>query len=126
MIVIQLLIAGELAIVAGETVVLLVGGLVYIGVMTYNGIWETGSKFKSTPFTDVLIAVVCAGIFAAVLAICYIRLGATMFQAVHRALLFFAGIAIVGFGVLRILAYFSHKRKGKNVKGNAPVLTKEQ
>ena len=29
---------GELAIVAGETAVLLVGGAAYIGVMTYNGV----------------------------------------------------------------------------------------
>ena len=111
MIVIQLLMAGELAIVAGETVVLLVGGVAYIGVMTYNGIWETGSRFKSTPFTDILVAVVCAGAFAVVLAICYIRLGAAMSQAVHSALIFFVGIAIVGFGILRILGYFSRKRK---------------
>lgn len=60
----QLFMAGELAVV-GETVVLLVGGVAYIGVMTYNGIWETGSRFKSTPFTDALIAVICAGVFAA-------------------------------------------------------------
>lgn len=97
-----------------------------IGVMTYNGIWETGSRFKSTPFADALIAVVCAGVFAAVLAICYIRLGAVTSQVVHSALAFFVGIAIVGFGVLRILAYFSHKRKDKNMAGNEPVLIKEQ
>ena len=107
MIVIQLLLAGELAIVAGETVVLLVSGMAYIGVMTYNGI------LGSTPFTDALIAVICAGIFAAALAICYIRLGAATSQAVHSALIFFVGIAIAGFGVLRILAYLSRKRKDK-------------
>ena len=107
MIVIQLLLAGELAIVAGETVVLLVSGMAYIGVMTYNGI------LGSTPFTDALIAVICAGVFAAALAICYIRLGAATSQAVHSALIFFVGIAIAGFGVLRILAYLSRKRKDK-------------
>ena len=126
MIVIQLLMAGELAIVAGETVVLLVGGVAYIGVMTYNGIWETGSRFKSTPFTDVLIAVICAGAFAAALAICYIRLGAATSKAVHSALIFFVGIAIVGFGVLRTLAYLSHKRKDKNMAVNGPILVKGQ
>lgn len=115
MIVIQLLMAGELAIVAGETVVLLVSGTAYIGVMTYNGIWETGSGFNGTLFTDALIAVICAGVFAAALAICYIRLGAATSQAVHSALIFFVGIAIVGFGVLRILAYLSRKRKDKNM-----------
>ncbi len=126
LIVIQLLMAGELAIVAGETVVLLVGGIAYIGVMTYNGIWETGSKFKSTPFTDAFIAVICAGVFAIALAICYIRLGAATSKAVHSALIFFVGIAIVGFGVLRILAYFSHKRREKNMADNEAILVKGQ
>lgn len=126
MIVIQLFMAGELAIVAGETVVLLVGGIAYIGVMTYNGIWETGSKFKSTPFTDALIAVICAGVFATALAIYYIRLGATASKAVHSALIFFVGIAIVGFGILRILACFSHKRREKNMEDNEAILVKEQ
>ena len=125
-IIIQLLMVGELAIVAGETAVLLVGGAAYIGVMTYNGVWETGSRFKSTPFTDALIAVICAGVFAVALVICYIRLGATTSQAVHSALIFFVGIAIVGFGVLRILACFNHKRREKSMPDNETVLVKEQ
>lgn len=120
-IIIQLLMVGELAIVAGETAVLLVGGAAYIGVMTYNGVWETGFRFKSTPFTDALIAVICAGVFAVALVVCYIRLGATTFQAVHSALIFFAGIAIVGFGVLRILACFNHKRREKSMPNNETV-----
>lgn len=126
MIVIQLLMAGKLSIVVGETVVLLVGGAAYIGVMTYNGIWETGSRFKSTLFTDALIAVMCAGVFALVLSICYIRLGATTSKAVHNALIFFVGIAIVSFGILRMLACFSHKRREKSMAGNEDVLAKEQ
>ncbi len=117
-IVIQLLMVGELVIIAGETAVLLVGGAAYIGVMTYNGVWETGSRFKSMPFTDALIAVVCAGVFAAALAVCYIRLGATTSQTVHGALIFFVGIAAVSFGVLRILACFSHKRREKSMPDN--------
>lgn len=112
-IVVQLLMSGELAIVAGETVVLLVGGAAYIGVITYNGVWEASSGFKSTPFTDALIALTCAGVFAVALIFIYIRLGAETSQAVYSALIFFAGIAIAGFGVLRILAYFSHKREEK-------------
>ena len=125
-IIIQLLMVGELVIVAGETAVLLVGGAAYIGVMTYNGVWETGSRFKSTPFTDALIAMICAGVFAVALAIHYIRLGATTSQAVHSALIFFVGIAIVGFGVLRILACINHKRREKSMPGNETVLVKEQ
>lgn len=113
MIVIQLIAAGELAVVAGETVVLLVGGVVYIGVMTYNGIWETGSRFKSTPLTDALISVICAGIFAVALTVYYIRLGAAMPQTIYSALIFFIGIAIAGYVILRILAYSSHRRKNR-------------
>lgn len=111
MIVIQLISTAKLSDVIGETVAMLFGGAVYIGVMAYNGIWETGSRSKSTLFTDFLISVVCAGIFTVILAFCYIRLGATMSQTVHIVILFFIGIAIVGFAVLRILAKFSRRRK---------------
>lgn len=113
MIVIQLVLKGNLSVVAGETAVLLVGGAAYIGVMIYYGVWETGSRLKSTPFTDILISVVCAGIFSVILALCYIRSGAAMSQTVHIALMFFIGIAAAGFAVLRILACFSHKRNDK-------------
>lgn len=126
MIVVQLIVARELVIVAGETAVLLVGGVVYIGAMTYNGIWETGLRFKSTPFTDALISIICAGIFAVVLAVYYIKLGAAMSQTVHSALIFFVGIAITGFAVLRILAYFSHRRKNGIMACNESVSTEEQ
>lgn len=126
LIVIQLIITGELMTVLGETVVLLVGGAVYIGVMTYNGIWERSSKFKSTPVTDALIGILFAGIFAIALAATYIRLGATTSQAIRIAFIFFVGIAIVGFAVLRILASFSHSRKGKNIAVGESVTIKEQ
>ena len=36
------------------------------------------------------------------------------------------GIAIVGFGVLRILACFNHKRREKSMPDNETVLVKEQ
>lgn len=126
MIVIQLIITGELVVVAGETVVLLIGGVVYIGVIVYHGYWETGFRFKITPFRDALISVICAGIFSMALAVCYIRLGATMSQVAHNVLVFFVGIAIVGFVMLRILAYFSYRRKDKNETSNESIPIKEQ
>lgn len=110
MIVIQLIIAEELYVVAGETAVLLIGGGVYIGLMVYHGIWETGTGWKSTPFRDLLVSVVCAAVFSAVLAVYYAKLGAAMGRIVPAALVFFVGTAAVGFAVLRALAYFSHRR----------------
>lgn len=112
-IVIQLIVTGELAAVLGETIILLAGGAVYIGIMVYNGIWETGSKVKSTPLTDIIISGVCGSIFSAVLAFYYARLGAAMEQILPAAAKFFIGITIMSFAVLRILAGFSHKKKEK-------------
>lgn len=110
-IIIQLIITGELPIVLGETVALLVGGVAYIGIMLHYGIWETGSAFKSTPLIDAMISVLCAGIFTIALIACYLRLGASSTQASHIAALFFAGTAAVGFAVLRLLAYCNQKRR---------------
>lgn len=119
-IVIQLMITGGLPVVVGETATLLVGGVSYIVIMLYNGIWETGSRFKSTPAKDILMSVVCSGIFTVALTVCYIRLGAGPSQTVHIAILFFVGIAIAGFAVLRILAYCNGKRKAKNEAAQKP------
>lgn len=112
-IVIQLIVTGQLPVVLGETVTLLVGGAAYIGTMVCSGVWEAGSRFKSTPFKDILISVVCSALFTAALIFCYIRLGAETSRIVHIAVVFFVGIAIVGFVLLRILAFCNHKRKVK-------------
>ena len=52
-------------------------------------------------------------------------MGAEVSQVVYAALIFFIGISFVGFGVLRMLAHFSHKRQEK-ILGNKAVLTTEQ
>ncbi|MDE7248008.1 MAG: helix-turn-helix domain-containing protein [Lachnospiraceae bacterium] len=113
-IIIQLIVMETLPIVLGETITLLAGGIAYIGMMLHNGVWETGSRFKSTPFKDLLISVVCSCAFTAALVLCYIRLGATADQTVRIAILFFAGSAILGFSVLRILAFCNQKKERKN------------
>lgn len=91
MIMVQLIVTGNLMYVAGETIVLLFGGIVYIGMMSYNGIYETNSKFKS-PFTDAVISIICATIFTIALAIYYAKMGADISQIVYVALIFFIGI----------------------------------
>lgn len=116
-IVVQLIVTGNLSAVLGETVVLVVGGTAYIGTMLYSGVWETGSSFKSTPTRDLLYSVVCSGIFTVAFVFCYIRLGVGIPQTARIAVLFFIGIAIVGFVVLRVLAYYNHRRRMKNEAG---------
>lgn len=117
LIVIQLITTGELMLVLGETVVLLVGGVAYIAVLTYtNGVWETGSKLRSTPITDALISIVCAAVFAIILAVSYVKSGATTSQAVRIAILFFVGIAAAGFTLLRALVHFSRRRRERRLQ----------
>lgn len=110
-IVVQLVFTGDLTIVAGETATLIAGGVIYGGIMLYNGIWENGSGFKSTPFRDLVTSVMCSGIFTAALVFYYIRSGADSSQTAHIAGLFFSGTTALGFGVLRILAWLNCKRK---------------
>lgn len=109
----QLIITKELIFVLGETVALLIGGITYIGIMIYNGTWDTTLKVKNSSFRDALISVICSIIFTIALILCYIRLGANSTQIVTVAVLFFVGISMVSFVVLRILAYFNHKKLSK-------------
>lgn len=111
--IIQLIVMGTLPIVMGETVTLLAGGLTYIGMMVHSGVWRTGAGIKSTPLRDILISVACSYVFTAALVLCYIRLGANTVQAMRIAILFFAGTAILGFALLRILAFCNQKRREK-------------
>ncbi len=125
MIVVQLISTGNFRDVAGETVVLLIGGIAYLGIMSYNGIYETNSRLKKLPYVDAVISIICAVIFTIVLIVYYVKMGADVSQTVYVALIFLVGISVVGFGVLRMLAYFSHKRKKKILEKNA-VPTTEQ
>lgn len=68
------------------------------------------SGFKITASKDALVSVICSGIFSVILVTCYMRMGAKTSQITSVALIFFVGIAIVGFIVLRIFAHLSHNR----------------
>lgn len=125
MIIVQLVVTENLWYVAGETAVLLIGGVTYIGMMSYNGIYETACRFKNSPFTDAVISIICASVFTIILVVYYLKMGVSISKTVYFALIFFVGISIVGFVILRILASFSNKRKEK-ILGNATIETAEQ
>lgn len=114
MIIIQLIVTGDLSSVLGETVALVIGGVVYIGIMVHYGIWETGSRLKSTPLRDSFISVGCSAVFSVVFGLYMLNHGASESRAAGATILFFVGITILGLAVLRILALFSSK-KAKNI-----------
>lgn len=109
-IIVQLLAAVDIRLVLGETVSALVGGIVYAVIMVHNGIWEKGLSKRETIWRDCLTSVICAGIFAVIYSICLRRMGATEKQMIHLALMFFIGISIVAFVVLRMLSCFNQKK----------------
>lgn len=109
-IIVQLLAVVDIRLVLGETVSALVGGIVYAVIMVHNGIWEKGLSKRETIWRDCLTSVICAGIFSMIYSICLRRMGATEKQMVHLALMFFIGISIVAFVVLRMLSCFNQKK----------------
>lgn len=119
MIVLQLYMLGSLKAVAGETVVLVIGGVVYISLMIHNGLWEHGIEKKNTLFRDGIISIVCGGLFSIFLMLCYLKLGTDISKAVQITLLFFIVISLVGFFVLRILAFYNQKRKQKMMSSDS-------
>lgn len=112
-IIIQMVMTTNLQLVAGETAVLLLGGIAYIAIMVQNGVWETGSRFVSTPGRDAFISIICSAIFSVILAVCLLQKAADKEQIIKFSLVFFAGISIVGFIVLRLLAWGNKKRQSK-------------
>lgn len=116
-IIIQLLLAVNLRLVLGETLIALVGGIVYVFIMVHNGIWDKGLSAREALWRDFLTSVICAGIFSVFYGICLRRMGATEKQTVYFALLFLGGITIVAFIVLRVLSYFNRNRRRVSVNG---------
>ena len=116
-IIIQLLLAVKLRLVLGETLIALVGGIVYAFLMVHNGIWDKGLSQREALWRDFLTSVICAGIFSVFYGICLRRMGATEKQTIYFALLFLGGITIVAFIVLRVLSYFNRNRRRISVNG---------
>ncbi len=109
-IIIQMLLTVDIRFVLGETISVLVGGILYAAIMVYNGIWDKCLPKSATIWRDFLTSVICAGIFTVIYGVCLLRMGATETQITRLALEFLIGITIVAFIVLRILAFINRKR----------------
>ena len=109
-IIIQMLLMVDTRLVLGEIVTVLVGGILYVAIMVYNGIWDKCLPKSATIWRDFLTSVICAGIFTVIYGICLFRMGATETQVTRLAVGFLIGITIVAFIVLRLLAFINRKR----------------
>jgi uncharacterized BrkB/YihY/UPF0761 family membrane protein len=101
---------GNLSLVAGETVIMVGGGLVYIYFLVRNGAWEHGRKNSAKK--DFLVSVLCTGIFSVVYYF-LLRNQADSVSVVVGAICFFIVFTLVSYGFLRMLVYCSRKKSEK-------------
>ncbi len=111
MIITQMLKTGNLSLVIGETVILVVGGLIYFYFIVLGGAWN-GALYESTPKKDLVVSIVCAGIFGILFCMMLIK-KMNFTYAVGGAIFFFAAVSAAGFALLRVLSYISGKRSHK-------------
>ena len=102
----------DIRFVLGETITVLVGGILYASIMVYNGIWD-----KCLPKVLLYGAIfhqcdMCRN-FSVIYGICLFRMGATETQITRLALEFLIGITIVAFIILRILAFINQKKRNQ-------------
>lgn len=110
-IVIQMFMTGNLSLIIGETVILLTGGLIYIFSTVKNGAWN-GTMVKSTPKKDLIVSIICAGIFS-ILFFLILKKNVAAPQAVAAAVCFFIILSAVSYFLLRGLAYLSQRQSDK-------------
>lgn len=110
-IVVQMLTAGKFSLIIGETVILFAGGLIYIFCIVKNGAWN-GAMMKSTPKKDLIVSLICVGIFSIVFFLILKRNVATP-QAIGMSVCFFVVLSAISYFLLRGLAYLSQKKSEK-------------
>ncbi len=113
-IVVQMLMDGSFPLIIGETIVLFVGGLIYIFSVVKNGAWN-GAMTKSTPKKDLIISLICVGIFSIIFYLILQKNVATP-QAVGLSVCFFAILSTLSYVLLRGLSCLS-QRKSDKLKG---------
>lgn len=114
-IVIQMALTADLGRAAGETAAVIIGGIVYLALILYNGLWERRTE-KKLWLTDLVVSILCGGFFSVLYGCCILKMGAERIEAVRLGTGFFVGITIVGFLVLRGLACISKKQRDKGKK----------
>lgn len=107
----QLLIFLDVRYIIGEAIILLVGSITAIVMTVKNGLWGK-SDSTSTAKNDVIISGIMAALFACVASFLIYKFTNSIQKAIICAIGFFFIIYIIGFVVLRFLAFLSNKRKG--------------
>lgn len=111
----QLIGMGNFQAVAGETVVFLAGGLVYLIGCLKNGIWEKSGK-NMTRGQAFLFSVICSGIFSVFYGMAIARKAAQDVNVAKYVAAFFIGISALCFVSLQIMGKIAQMRREKQEK----------
>ena len=76
---------------------------------------ETAGK-KRAWFSDLVISILCSGVFSVLYGFCILRMGADKIRAIQLGTGFFLGITIIGFLILRGLAWINKKQRNRREK----------
>ena len=109
-IVAQLVLGADLPAVLGETVTLFVGGLAYIAIALRHGLFRPGAARRETA-----IGVLCSSGMTVAMVIRSVRMGMPPERIGGAAALFFAGITLLGFAVIKALYFIQDKLKKDRV-----------
>ena len=118
-ILVQFVLFSSLNLVAGETVILIIAGIAYISLMVHDGLWDVASKSKRTVLNDGILSIVISTIFSVIYTIIIYPKTGDAVRLSRVCVLFFVGISILCFVVLRILSMISknNERKRKYNQG---------
>ena len=71
---------------------------------------------KRAWFSDLVISILCSGVFSVLYGFCILRMGADKIRAIQLGTGFFLGITIIGFLILRGLAWINKKQRNRREK----------
>lgn len=114
-IVVQMIWKGSLEVVLGETLVFLAGGISCLMGSIKNGYWTLSGE-KMTLKQNLLLSVVCSGIFSVLYAVIIIRKANEVIWAVRAVVLFFIGVAVLGFITLSLVGKMAQYQKEQRDK----------
>lgn len=110
----ELLYSGNLRDTAGETVILLAGGVTCLAVNIKNGIWTGGRRFRWQQ--NFLGSIACSGIFSVLYGFAIAQKASPGTDIAKYVLSFFGGIAVLCFLSVTLLGSAAERKRKKQEK----------
>ena len=114
--IVQLIIYKNIQYIIGETVTILIGGIIAVTMTVKNGLWNISSKQKASSLKDLITSAIMSAIFTAAGSVLIYSNTGNVRITIFFALGFFMAISVVGFTLLRVLAKVSKKNEHKSNK----------